>query len=366
MGGRVAALADMAVDAGYWAGTRVLVTGHTGFKGSWLSRWLTDMGARVTGLSDEVPAEPCLFTAARVRDEIEHYEVDVRDRDGVEQVVTRSRPDVVLHLAAQAYVRRSYLEPVETYAVNVMGTVNVLEAVRRAESVRAVVVVTSDKCYNNREQQRPFTEDDPMGGHDPYSNSKGAAELVTDAYRRSFFGDPDGTRVASGRAGNVIGGGDWGEDRLIPDMMRGALAGVPIPIRNPEAVRPWQHVLNPLSGYLVLAQALAAGQDGVDTGFNFGPDPGDAQPVRTIVERLSARWPGDLAWEIDEGPHPHEAGYLSLDSGRAHERLGWAPTWDLDHTLASIADWFAAYRDGADMQSVTDAQIAAFAGAASV
>lgn len=350
----------MGVDRAFWQGKRVLVTGHTGFKGAWLALWLADMGATVIGAADSIPTGPSLYRAAKASDSVEHHELDIRDRDGVATLVVSARPDVVLHLAAQAYVRRSYLEPVETYEVNVMGTVHVLDAVRHADRVRAAVVVTSDKCYDNREAGRPFVEDDPMGGHDPYSNSKGAAELITDAYRRSYFSDPSGTRLASGRAGNVIGGGDWGEDRLIPDMMRGALAGEPIRIRRPDAIRPWQHVLNPLSGYLVLAQALWEGQEDADTGFNFGPDPDDAQPVRAIVERLSARWPGTLTWEIDEGPHPHEAGYLALDSARAHERLGWSPGWSLDEALDAIVEWFAAYRDGADIRAVTTEQITRF------
>ncbi len=351
----------MGVDPAFWSGKRVLVTGHTGFKGAWLALWLAEMGATVIGASDAVPPAPCLFQAARVQDIVDHHELDVRDREGVASLIAATRPDVVLHLAAQAYVRRSYLEPVETYEVNVMGTVHVLDAIRRAEGVRAAVVVTSDKCYDNRETGRAFVEDDPMGGHDPYSNSKGAAELVTDAYRRSFFSGDGTTRIGSGRAGNVIGGGDWGEDRLIPDMMRGALAGEPIRIRRPDAIRPWQHVLNPLSGYLVLAQGLYSGHPDVATGFNFGPDPDDAQPVQAIVDRLSAKWPGALTWEIDEGPHPHEATYLALDSARAHERLGWAPGWTLDQALDSIVEWFAAHRDGADMQAVTSGQIARFA-----
>lgn len=354
-------MADVGVDPAFWSGKRVLVTGHTGFKGSWLSLWLASLGAKVIGASDTVADGPTLFGAAKVEEHLDqHHLIDIRDAGAVDGVFRAGQPDVVLHLAAQAFVRRSYAEPVETYAVNVMGTAHVLDAVRRVEGTRAAVVVTSDKCYDNRGQGRPFTEDDPMGGHDPYSNSKGCAELVTDAFRRSYFEDADGPRLASARAGNVIGGGDWGEDRLIPDMMRGALAGEQIRIRRPDAVRPWQHVLNPLSGYLVLAQALWDGSDEFAAGFNFGPDPDDAQPVQAIVERLAARWPGGLTWEMDEGPHPHEAGYLALDSARAHERLGWAPAWDLADALDSIVDWFAAYRDGVDPQALTVGQIDRF------
>jgi CDP-glucose 4,6-dehydratase len=339
----------MVVDRAAWAGRRVLLTGHTGFKGSWLALWLVELGAHVTGFSDRVGDAPTLFEL------VDHRLGDVRDREAVDAVVRDARPEVVLHLAAQPFVRRSFREPVETYATNVMGTVHVLDAVRRFGDVRATVIVTSDKCYDNRGQGRPFTEDDCMGGHDPYSNSKGAAELVTDAYRRSYE-----LPVASGRAGNVIGGGDWGEDRLIPDMMRGALAGTPIPIRRPDAVRPWQHVLNPLSGYLLLAQTLAAGEHQVAEGWNFGPPPDDAQPVAYIVERLTALWPGELRWDVDPGPHPHEATYLALDSAKARERLGWAPAWDLEQTLASIVGWFVAYRENEEMRVVTQAQIDAF------
>ena len=348
---------DMGLDPAFWHGRRVLLTGHTGFKGSWLSLWLSALGAHVTGFSNEVPGPPSLFEAARVAELVDHRIGDVRDRDAVAAAVREARPEVVLHLAAQPFVRRSFREPVETYATNVMGTVHVLDAVRQAGDVLATVVVTSDKCYDNRGQGRPFTEDDCMGGHDPYSNSKGAAELVTDAYRRSYE-----LPIASGRAGNVIGGGDWGEDRLIPDMMRGALAGTPIPIRRPDAVRPWQHVLNPLSGYLLLAQTLAAGEHQVAEGWNFGPPPDDAQPVAHIVERLTALWPGELRWDVDPGPHPHEATYLALDSTKARERLGWAPAWDLEQTLASIVGWFVAYGDGEDMRAVTREQIDAFQG----
>ncbi len=352
------------VDPGFWHGRRVLVTGHTGFKGAWLSLWLQQLGAELTGLSDGVPTTPSLFELARVRDGLSHIVVDVRDADAVASAVAASRPEVVVHMAAQPMVRRSFSAPRETYETNVMGTVNVLDAVRTvgADSVRAVVNVTSDKCYDNREQARPFTEDDPMGGHDPYSNSKGCAELVADAYRRSFFsGSDDRARLASARAGNVIGGGDWGEDRLVPDIMRAAAARTPIAIRNSEAVRPWQHVLNPLSGYLLIAQQLmGTGRAAAAAGWNFGPSQDDVRPVRWITDRLAEQWPEPLQWTVDPGPHPHEAQFLSLDSTRARERLGWRPRWELARTIESIVAWHLAHRDGVDMRALTLQQIEEF------
>jgi CDP-glucose 4,6-dehydratase len=344
-----------------WNGRRVLLTGHTGFKGSWLSLCLHRLGARVTGLSDRVPTDPSLYELARIGELVDGRAADVRDADAVRAIVDEVRPEVVIHMAAQPFVRRSFREPSETYATNVMGTVNVLEAIRRVGGVRVAVVVTSDKCYDNREQGRPFTEDDPMGGHDPYSNSKGCAELVTSAYRDSFFAvaNNEPVAVASARAGNVIGGGDWGEDRLIPDIMNAALAKAPIPIRNPTAVRPWQHVLNPLAGYLALAGALWADPT-LAGGWNFGPDAEDVRPVGWLADRLTELWPEELRWELDPGPHPHEAGYLALDSTKARERLGWVPVWDLDRALTSIVDWYLALRSGADMRAVTVGQADAF------
>jgi CDP-glucose 4,6-dehydratase len=273
---------------------------------------------------------------------------DVRDAGALAGAVRTARPEVVFHLAAQPIVRRSFQAPRETYEVNVMGTVNLLEAARGAD-VRAVVVVTSDKCYENR--GRPLREDDPLGGRDPYSSSKAAAELVTAAYRSAF---PDGPRIASARAGNVIGGGDWGADRLVPDAMRAALAGGTVAVRHPEATRPWQHVLDPLRGYLILAQALCE-QPEAAAAWNFGP--ADAAPVRRVLDRLSALWPGGLAWQTDAGPHPPEEPALRLDSARARERLGWAPRWDLEAALRAVVEWYLAYRDGADLRAVTLAQL---------
>jgi CDP-glucose 4,6-dehydratase len=265
-------------------------------------------------------------------------------------------------MAAQPMVRRSFVEPRETYETNVMGSVNLFEAARTAEGVRVVLNVTSDKCYENREWDWGYRENEPMGGHDPYSSSKGAAEIVTAAYRRSFFSDPDGARLASARAGNVIGGGDWGEDRLVPDVMRAVLAGESVRVRNPNAIRPWQHVINPLSGYLVLAEAVWEEPE-LAGGWNFGPADEEAQPVGNLVERLAELWPERIRWTVDDGPHPHEAHYLKLDSSRARSHLGWRPMAPLDQGLAATADWYREYESGADMRAVTLAQLTELTGA---
>lgn len=353
-----------AVDPDFWRDRRVLVTGHSGFKGAWLTLWLQSLGAHVTGFSAGLPTDPSMHQLARVGEGMESVDGDVCDADAIASAVAASAPEIVVHMAAQALVRRAFDEPRDTYATNVMGTVNVLDAVRRHPGdVRAVVVVTTDKCYENREWEWGYREDEPMGGHDPYASSKGCAELVTSAYRRSYFSDPGGPRVASARAGNVIGGGDWGEDRLVPDIMRAALAGEAVRVRNPNSIRPWQHVLNPLSGYLVLAQALCESPD-FATGWNFGPPDEDARPVGWIVERMAELWPDGLRSVLDDGPHPHEARYLKLDSSRARGRLGWRPPVALEEALQSIVDWYQALRDGGDMRAVTIEQIEAFSYAA--
>jgi CDP-glucose 4,6-dehydratase len=349
-----------AVDPAFWAGRRVLLTGHTGFKGAWLSLWLQVLGAQVTGFSDGVPTDPSLYELARAGEAMEDVEGDVRDGRAVAAALAAADPEIVIHMAAQSLVRRSFAEPRETYETNVMGTVNVLDAVRSAPGrVRVIVNVTSDKCYENREWEWGYREGEPMGGHDPYSSSKGAAELVTTAFRRSFFSHPAGPRLASARAGNVIGGGDWGEDRLVPDIMRAALAGEEVRIRNPNSIRPWQHVLNPLSGYLVLAQAVWEAPENAE-GWNFGPPEQDARPVGWLVERLGELWPGELRSSIDEGPNPHEARYLKLDSSRARGRLGWRPLLGLEEALGATVDWYRELRAGADMRAVTTGQIEAF------
>jgi len=349
----------LGLDPDFWRGRRVLLTGHTGFKGSWLALWLERLGAEVVGMSSGVPTTPSMFEAAQVGRGVRSVQGDVRDLQAVETAFAESRPEVVIHMAAQSLVRRSFDQPVETYATNVMGTVHVLDAARRSEGVGVVVTVTSDKCYENREWVWGYREHEPMGGYDPYSNSKGCAELVASAFRSSF-GQAEGTpAIASARAGNVIGGGDWAKDRLIPDLMAAAVEGAPAIIRNPDAVRPWQHVLNPLSGYLLLAQKLWISREHAE-GWNFGPDDRDARPVRWIVDRLGEAWGESIDWRQQDGDEPHEAQYLKLDSSKARSRLGWVPTWDLGHALESIAGWYRTQRSGGDLRDHALDQIAAF------
>lgn len=351
---RPRAVADVGVDPGFWRGRRVLVTGHTGFKGSWLSLWLQELGAEVFGFGLEPPTEPSLFAAARVGEGMASTTGDVRDRALVAGAVAAAEPDVLLHLAAQPLVRESFADPVGTYEVNVSGTANVLDAAVRAK-VRAVVVVTSDKCYEPRSGGAPCREGDPLGGSDPYSSSKACAELVAAAWRRSF-----GTAIATVRAGNVIGGGDWAADRLVPDAIRAALDGRPLLVRNPEAIRPWQHVLNPLSGYLEVAQRLGE-EPAAAEAWNFGPAPDDELPVRDVADRLASLWGEGLEWRAEGDGGPPETAVLRLDSAKARERLGWEPRWHLDEALSATVDWFRAWSAGADARGITAAQLAAFA-----
>jgi CDP-glucose 4,6-dehydratase len=348
----------------FWQGKRVLLTGHTGFKGSWLALWLQSLGAEVTGYALAPPTKPSLFETARIGQSMTSIIGDIRDLPHIQQVFSEQKPEIVIHMAAQALVRHSYQEPVETYSTNVMGTVNLLEAVRKSDHVRAVVNVTSDKCYENREWVWGYRETEAMGGHDPYSNSKGCAELVTSAYRNSFFPiekyNSHGVALASGRAGNVIGGGDWATDRLIPDIMRAIGENRPVSIRNPHAIRPWQHVLEPLSGYLLLAEKLfEQGGDYAD-GWNFGPNDADAKPVQWIVEFLTEQWGGGASWKLDGGDHPHEAHYLKLDCSKAKTHLQWSPKWRLEAALSAIIDWQRAYLDNNAMRDITLRQIQSY------
>lgn len=345
----------------FWLGKRVFVTGHTGFKGSWLSLWLQQLGANVTGFALNPPTNPSLFEVANVGQNMTSIIGDIRDAESLRQAMAAARPEIVIHMAAQALVRYSYVNPVETYSSNVMGSVHLFEAVRQMGGVRAVVSVTSDKCYENKEWVWGYREDEPMGGYDPYSSSKGCAELVTSGYRNSFFNKASysehGVAIASARAGNVIGGGDWALDRLVPDIMRAIQEGEPVKIRNPSAIRPWQHVLEPLSGYLQLARKLYEEGPGYAEGWNFGPIDEDARPVQWIVERLTREWGEGARWELDGQPQPHEAYYLKLDCSKAKARLGWRPRWHLDKALESIIDWQRAYLKKSDMRSVTLRQI---------
>ena len=343
----------------FWKGKKVLVTGHTGFKGSWLCLWLQSLGAEVTGYALAPPSNPSLFEEAKVAQGMVSLHGDIRDPEQMNRAMTRFQPEVVIHMAAQSLVRHSYQNPVETYATNVMGTVNVLEAVRQTASVRAAVIVTSDKCYENREWVWGYRENEAMGGYDPYSNSKGCAELVTSAYRQSFFRDGSAA-VASARAGNVIGGGDWAADRLVPDMVRAVADRRPVSIRNPHAIRPWQHVLEPLSGYLLLAQKLYEDGTAYAEGWNFGPREDDARPVQWIADQFTGLWGEGASWVLDGAEHPHEAHYLKLDCSKARMRLDWQPKWSLETSLRKIVAWQKAHLRNQDMRTFTLEQILEF------
>lgn len=340
----------------FWQGKRVLLTGHTGFKGSWLSLWLQGMGAQVRGLALPPPTVPALFEVARVAEGMDHQVADIRDFAVVQSLVREFEPEIVLHLAAQPLVRLSYQQPVETYATNVMGTVHLLEAARHVGSVKAIVNVTTDKCYENREWAWGYREDEPMGGHDPYSNSKGCVELVSSAYRSSFL-NAAGIAMATARAGNVIGGGDWALDRLVPDILRALEQGEPVLIRNPHAIRPWQHVLEPLSGYLLLAERLYTHGQAEAEAWNFGPRDEDAKPVQWIVERLCQSWGQEARWTLQPGEHPHEASFLKLDISKVRQRLHWTPRWTLATALQRIIDWHRAWLSGQDMRDFCLQQI---------
>lgn len=368
MGERQRALEGMVTpQPRFWKGKRVLVTGHTGFKGGWLCLWLQALGARVTGYALDPPTKPSMFEAARVGGGMSSVIADIRDLPRLQAALAEARPEIVIHMAAQSLVRPSYADPIETYSVNVIGTVTLLEALRRAPGTRVMVNVTSDKCYENREWVWGYREIDRVGGYDPYSSSKGCAELVTAAFRTSYFNparhSDHGVGVASARAGNVIGGGDWADDRLVPDIARSFVGGEPVMIRRPHAIRPWQHVLEPLSGYLVLAERLWSDGPGHSEGWNFGPDETDAWPVQAVVERAAALWGDGATWRPDQGQHPHEANYLKLDCAKAKSRLGWRPRWALDEALARTVAWYKAHQAGADLRQLTLDQIHAYAGA---
>lgn len=346
----------------FWRDRRVLLTGHTGFKGSWLALWLTARGAQVHGLALAPETQPALFDRLGLAERIDHYLGDIRDADLVRARVAQTRPEVVFHLAAQPLVRRSYREPLATFSTNVMGTAHLLDALRAHNAPCAVVVVTTDKVYENREWLHAYRETDALGGHDPYAASKAACEIVVESYRKSFFADGP-VRLASARAGNVIGGGDWSEDRILPDLIRAMAQGEPPALRNPGAIRPWQHALDPLAGYLLLAERLHAGDPAAADAFNFGPDPADQRAVRDLAETALALWPGAAArgWRDASDPDaPHEAGRLTLATDKARAALGWSPRWGVEEALRRTIDWHRAERDGAEMRAVSLAQIAAF------
>jgi CDP-glucose 4,6-dehydratase len=345
----------------FWKGKKVFLTGHTGFKGSWLCIWLHMLGARVYGYALPSPTVPGLFELAHVDELVQSVIADVRDQSSLQESVAIASPEIVIHMAAQALVRDSYQRPAETYEINVMGTVNLFEAVKKCPGVKAIINVTTDKCYENREWVWAYRENEPMGGYDPYSNSKACSELVTSAYRNSFFNHRDygihGVALASARAGNVIGGGDWATDRLLPDCIRALLKGEKVLIRNPHAVRPWQHVLEPLSGYLELAQRLH--QDGTRyaEAWNFGPPENDAKPVEWLVQRLCEKWGDNAGYKIDHGEHPHEAHYLKLDCAKAATLLGWRPRWSLEEAIDRVVEWTNVYRKEGDIRAVCRKQI---------
>ena len=351
---------NLGVNRSFWQGKRVFLTGHTGFKGAWLSVWLRMMGAKVTGFSLDPATEPALFRVADVAQGMRTVIGDIRDLTTLRACMEEAQPEIVMHLAAQAIVRESYLDPLGTYATNVMGTAHVLDVARGLRSVRAVLVVTSDKCYENREWPWGYRENDAMGGYDPYSSSKGCAELVAAAYRRSFGRRPDGGTIgiATARAGNVIGGGDWSKDRIVPDAMRAFSEGATLRVRNPMAVRPWQHVLEPLRGYLMLCERLWDAPAEYGEAWNFGPAEQDVCDVGRLADRLAAYWGGNAQWRLDEGAHPHEARTLKLECSKARAELKWRPRWDLEKTLEMTVAWYRQYYDGDGMmRKFTERQI---------
>jgi len=331
------------VTKSFWKNKKVLITGHTGFKGSWLSLWLTHLGAEVIGVSLDPPSKPSLYVKANISEEVQSLKQDIRDLGAIKKIFKKYKPEIVFHLAAQSLVRYSYLNPVETYETNVMGTLNILEGIRCIDNVRAAVMVTSDKCYENYEKDVAYSENNPMGGYDPYSSSKGAAELLIASYRNSFFSalsfDEHRTAIASVRAGNVIGGGDWAKDRLIPDIIRSFQKTEKVKIRNPNAIRPWQHVLEPLAGYIQLAELLNNKGSKYAEAWNFGPVEEDARPVKWIVEKIADLWGNNSRWLTDDSASHHEATFLKLDCKKAFTELNWQPKWSLDQSLLKIVEW---------------------------
>ena len=359
---RQGAVENLDVKPRFWQGKKVLVTGHTGFKGGWLALWLQTLGAKVTGYALPPPTDPSFFDTARVARGITSNIGDVRDLTALTAAVKRADPEIIIHMAAQSLVRPSYADPVDTYSTNVMGTVNVLEATRKRSGVRAVMIVTSDKCYENTGAQREFRESDRLGGHDPYSSSKACAELAAAAYRDSFFSGSEPTAIATARAGNVIGGGDWSTDRLIPDAIRAFGAGRPVQLRYPQATRPWQHVLDPLAGYLLLAEKLCTTPADYTQAWNFGPAQDEVMTVANVIEAVAKKWGGGARWEPASGAHPHEAQYLGINAGKAQSLLGWQPRLRIAQTIEWTIEWYRAWRDGADLRRLSETQLDRYRG----
>jgi CDP-glucose 4,6-dehydratase len=356
LGFRPGTLESLGMNPLFWAGKKVLITGHTGFKGSWLALWLQQLGAEVIGIALEPPTTPSLFKLAQVAEGMQSFIADIKKLTSVQQIMQKTQPEIVFHLAAQALVKRSYADPIETYATNVMGSLHVLEAIRAAEGVHAVVMVTTDKCYENKEWPWGYRENDPMGGHDPYSSSKGCMELLVASYRNAYFAG-NKTAIATARAGNVIGGGDWAEDRLIPDIIKSFQAHQEVNIRNPHAIRPWQHVLEPLAGYLQLAEKLYVHGADYAEAWNFGPNADSAKPVAWIVNNMATHWGEGARWKLDENEHVHEAHFLKLDCAKAQARLPWQPKWLLDYTLQKIVEWHKNALNDGDVRKMTLAHI---------
>jgi len=350
----------LVIDPQFWKDRKVFITGHKGFKGSWLSLWLGQLGAKVSAYSLAAPTSPSMFQLANVKASLaKSIHGDIRDTAALTSAMLEAEPEIVIHLAAQSLVRDSYTDPVETYSTNVMGTVNLLEAIRKTPGVKAVLNITSDKCYENRNLERGYREDEPMGGFDPYSSSKGCAELVSSAYRRSFLQDT-GIALATARAGNVIGGGDWAKDRIVPDAIRAFIKKQTLIVRNPLAIRPWQHVLEPLSGYLMLCQQLINHPEEHAKGWNFGPNDEDAQTVSSLAEFMTKSWGGGAKWQLDKGAHPYEAQYLKLDCSLAKTELKWNPIWGLERALDETVQWYKSWHNKNDMRKISLQQISAY------
>ena len=348
----------------FWNKKKILVTGHSGFKGSWLSLWLQKLNANVIGFSKSVPTNPSLFELANIENGMTSIIGNVCDYDKLEKTIKEYKPEIVIHMAAQAILRESYSNPIETYATNVMGTVNLLESIRKTDNVKVILNVTTDKCYEPNESSKGHLETDRLGGYDPYSNSKACSELVTSSFRNSFFNPKEhqkhGISLASCRAGNVIGGGDWGKDRLIPDIMKGILNNKVIKIRNPNSTRPWQHVLDPLNGYLTLVEKLWSSGSEFSEGWNFGPLEDDERPVKWIVEKLTGLWAKDIRWNIDNNVNPHEENYLRLNCTKANSRLDWMPKLNLEQGLEWVIEWYKQYEQNNNMREITEQQIEEF------